>query len=379
VTNFTPMDPQTLARSSNADPGPQQAPQYPAPRPATRWREYVAVGAIACVLGAAGGAGTIAAFATAQPSSPIVAPTQGWTAVAAAVTPSVVSIIAGNDEGSGVVWDNAGHVVTNNHVISGVGVGGTVKVMVSDQRTFNAKVIGADPTTDLAVLQIENAPAGLLPLAHTAQTLHVGDSVMAIGNPLGLSGTVTTGIVSALDRPVATTSTKSTPVVTDAIQTSAPINPGNSGGALVNDQGVLVGINSSIASLDTSSSGQPGSIGIGFAIPLNEVNVIVPQLIQSGTAQHAYLGITTTDASVSTGGSELSGAGVTTVVGDGPSNQLLQRGDLITAVNGAPTPSSEALLGQVRTLPIGQSVILTVYRNGVQQSVTVTLGRSPLT
>ncbi|HEY3408341.1 MAG TPA: trypsin-like peptidase domain-containing protein, partial [Propionicimonas sp.] len=303
----------------------------------------------------------------------------GWTAVAAAVTPSVVSIIAGNDEGSGVVWDDAGHVVTNNHVISAVGVGGTVKVMVSDQRTFNAKVIGADPTTDLAVLQIENAPDGLLPLVHTAQTLHVGDSVMAIGNPLGLSGTVTTGIVSALDRPVATASSKSTPVVTDAIQTSAPINPGNSGGALVNDQGVLVGINSSIASLDTSSSGQPGSIGIGFAIPLNEVNVIVPQLIQSGTAQHAYLGITTTDASVATGGSELGGAGVTTVVGDGPSNQQLQRGDLITAVNGAPTPSSEALLGQVRTLPIGQSVILTVYRNGVQQSVTVTLGRSPLT
>lgn len=379
MTNFTPLDPHTLTRSPNAGPGPQQVPEYPTPRPAARWREYVAVGAIACVLGAAGGAGTVAALTTAQPSSPIVAPTPGWTAVAAAVTPSVVSIIAGNDEGSGVVWDDAGHVVTNNHVISTVGVGGTVKVMVSDQRTFNAKVIGADPTTDLAVLQIENAPDGLLPLVHTAQTLHVGDSVMAIGNPLGLSGTVTTGIVSALDRPVATTSSKSTPVVTDAIQTSAPINPGNSGGALVNDQGVLVGINSSIASLDTSSSGQPGSIGIGFAIPLNEVNVIVPQLIQSGTAQHAYLGITTTDASVATGGSELSGAGVTTVVGDGPSNQQLQRGDLITAVNGAPTPSSEALLGQVRTLPIGQSVILTVYRNGVQQSVTVTLGRSPLT
>ncbi|HEY3406904.1 MAG TPA: hypothetical protein VGK53_01895, partial [Propionicimonas sp.] len=122
MTNFTPLDPHTLTRSPNAGPGPQQVPEYPTPRPAARWREYVAVGAIACVLGAAGGAGTVAALTTAQPSSPIVAPTPGWTAVAAAVTPSVVSIIAGNDEGSGVVWDDAGHVVTNNHVISAVGV-----------------------------------------------------------------------------------------------------------------------------------------------------------------------------------------------------------------------------------------------------------------
>jgi putative serine protease PepD len=377
MINFAPEDPRMLPRPALSRPDTPAANPFTAPTPPSRWRDYVTVAAVACVMGGAVAIGAQAVLTPAKAAPTAAAAVQGWTGVAAQVTPSVVSIISGNDEGSGVIWDNAGHIVTNNHVIAGVGVGGTVQVMISDQRTYNAEVIGADPTTDLAVLQLENAPAGLQPLAHTTATLHVGDAVMAIGNPLGLSGTVTTGIVSALDRPVATTaSSRTAPVVTDAIQTSAAINPGNSGGALVDDQGVLVGINSSIASLGTTS-GQAGNIGIGFAIPLNEVNLIVPQLIQSGTAHHAFLGISTTDASVTTGGSQLSGAGVGTVLATGPSNQLLQPRDLITAINGAPTPNSDALLGQIRALPIGQAITLTVYRNGTPHSVTVTLGQSP--
>ncbi len=374
MTNMAPEDPPTFPRPADSPPHGATT-SFAAPRP-PRWRNYVTVAAVACVLGGAAVVGAQAVLTPAQASTAAATSPQVWTGVAAQVTPSVVSIIAANDEGSGVIWDKAGHIVTNNHVISGVGVGGTVKVMISDQRTYNAKVIGADPTTDLAALQIQNPPAGLQPLAHAPQTLHVGDAVMAIGNPLGLSGTVTTGIVSALDRPVATAASSSAaPVVTDAIQISAAINPGNSGGALVDDHGILVGINSSIASLGTTSA-QAGNIGIGFAIPLSEINLIVPQLIQSGSAHHAFLGISTTDASVTTGGSQLSGVGVSTVLATGPSNQLLQPRDLITAINGAPTPNSEALLGQIRALPIGRAITLTVYRDGTPRSVTVTLGQS---
>ena len=208
----------------------------------------------------------------------------------------------------------------------------------------------------------------------------MGDDVLAVGNPLGLSGTVTSGIVSAVDRPVATSAQSGTsgqPVVTDAIQTSAAVNPGNSGGALVNNAGTLIGINSSIASLSQSSGGQAGSIGIGFAIPTNEVDLIVPQLISSGVAHHAYLGVSSADATVDADGATKTGAGITQVVAGGPAASVLQAGDVVTAIDGQAVTGTESLVGRVRKLPVGQAVMVSYVRGGAVQSGQVVLGQAP--
>ncbi len=204
-----------------------------------------------------------------------------WTAVAKAVSPSVVSIDVttqqGSGAGSGVILDDNGHVLTNNHVVGDATGSGAINVTLADGRTYEATIVGTDPSTDLAVIKLASAPSDLTPISlGDSAVLKVGDPVMAVGNPLGLSGTVTTGIVSALNRPVSTSEASPSPngqtssdtVVTNAIQTSAAINPGNSGGALVNAKGELIGINSSIASLGASEGSQSGNIGIGFAIPV---------------------------------------------------------------------------------------------------------------
>src|SRR3954451_14238967 len=193
-----------------------------------------------------------------------------WVKVADDVGPSVVSISVqgqtGGDEGSGEIIDDAGHVLTNNHVVAAAADGGRIQVALSDARVFDARLVGADPVTDLAVVQMEAAPKNLAVLPFgDSETLRVGQQVMALGNPLGLSHTVTLGIVSALDLPVTTQSEspaqQGNPVVTNAIQTDAAVNPGNSGGALVDGSGRLVGVNSSIATLGASQGGQSGSIG----------------------------------------------------------------------------------------------------------------------
>ena len=272
-----------------------------------------------------------------------------WTATASVVSPSVVSITAtssqGGGQGSGVVIDKT-HVLTNNHVVSGAE---KLTVTMSDGRTYDAEVRGTDPSTDLAVITVKNAPSDMTPISiGNSDKIAVGDPVMAVGNPLGLAGTVTTGIVSALNRPVTTeaesdpqadpngqTQTQSETVVTNAIQTSAMINPGNSGGALVNASGQLIGINSAIASLGSSSGGQSGSIGIGFAIPVNEATSIAKQLIDNGVAAHAYLGVTPQDGSASDGSATRAGAEVTSVGDDTPASKAgLKEGDVIVAVNG---------------------------------------------
>ena len=227
-----------------------------------------------------------------------------WTATAAAVKNAVVAIkvegSSGQGQGSGVVTDAQGHIVTNNHVVSGAGQGAKLSVTIGD-KTYSAQVVGTDPSTDLAVLKLENPPSNLTVASWgDSSTLKVGQPVMAVGNPLGLSDTVTTGIVSALNRPVTTQAVtdndnnvsdqgSSDVVVTSAIQTNAAINPGNSGGALVDSSGALVGITSSIASLASngSSSGQSGNIGIGFAIPSAQVKSVVEQRHrQAPTAGH---------------------------------------------------------------------------------------------
>jgi len=278
-----------------------------------------------------------------------------------------------------------------------VGAGGQsqLSVTLNDGRSYSASVVGTDPSTDLAVIKLDNAPSDLTPIrAGDANALKVGDPVMAVGNPLGLAGTVTTGIVSALNRPVTTSQEdnqqqdpfgqsqqQGEPVVTNAIQTSAAINPGNSGGALVNASGQLVGINSSIASVGSSGTGsESGNIGIGFAIPVNEVTSIAGQLIAGGKAEHAYLGVSTQDDTVKDGTADRAAASVTQVVGGTPADKAgLRKGDAIVAVDGEPVDSGLSLVAQVRERGVGDKAKLTIVRGGQRQDVVVALASKPST
>ncbi|MDV3220732.1 S1C family serine protease [Intrasporangium sp.] len=312
-----------------------------------------------------------------------------WSAVAEAVTPSVVSIELEGGAGSGVILDAAGHIVTNNHVVEGARGNGAIQVTLSDGRTFEASIVGTDPSTDLAVIKLDAAPDDLTPMTlGDSDALAVGDPVMAIGNPLGLSGTVTTGIISALDRPVTTGSSNespfgnqgSEPVVTNAIQTSAAINPGNSGGALVNAQGELIGINSSIAQLGGGLGGPSGNIGIGFAIPVSEAKSIADQLIADGTAEHAFLGVSARNAVVEDGAAKRAGAEIAELTDGAPAEQAgIRAGDVVIAIDGDPVDSSTALVAQIRERTAGEKVTLTIIRDGSRQDVPVTLAARPTT
>jgi putative serine protease PepD len=381
---------------------PREGAEHAQPAKPRRWAELTAVAALAAVL-ASGGTyaatqldGSTQTSSTASSSSSLgrgtdEAPVKqadpnnpNWTTTASAVSPSVVAITVqaqgGSGQGSGVVIDGKGHVLTNNHVVAGGGQASKISVTLSDGRTYDATVAGTDPSTDLAVLTLKNPPDDLQPVAlGDSDALKVGDPVMAVGNPLGLAGTVTTGIVSALDRPVTTsgdenTSGSSEPVVTNAIQTSAAINPGNSGGALVNASGQLVGINSSIATLGASQGSQGGSIGIGFAIPVNEAKAIATQLIDKGSAQHALLGVTSRDGTASDGSAERAGASIAEVQPGTPAAEAgLRSGDVVVAVNGERVDSSLSLVAQIRERTVGDKVTLTVLRGGKELKLTATL------
>ncbi|HUQ61363.1 S1C family serine protease [Lentzea sp.] len=259
----------------------------PAVTPAPKfWRRTAPVlTAAALVAGLFGG---VTGAVVASPDSPaasssVVAQTVSntstldWSAVASTVLPSVVQVNVGDGLGSGVILTADGRILTNNHVVASAG--GQVTVTLNDGREVPATVVSTDPTSDLAVLQATGV-SGLTPIKWAdSGSVKIGDAVMAIGSPSGLQGTVTTGIVSALDRKVTVPgeTRRSQPVSYQAIQTDASINPGNSGGALVNAAGELVGINSAIYS-PASSSGEAGSVGIGFAIPSNTAKQIVGQL-----------------------------------------------------------------------------------------------------
>jgi len=325
----------------------------------------------------------------ADPSAP------NWSVTAAAVSPSVVAISVESSQsggqGSGVIFDAKGHIVTNNHVVAAGGSGSKISVTLNDKRTYDATIVGTDPSTDLAVIKLTNAPNDLKPIAlGDANTLKVGEPVMAVGNPLGLAGTVTTGIVSALNRPVTTSPQQSgdpfgqqqpagEPVVTNAVQTSAAINPGNSGGALVNAAGQLIGINSAIASLGSSgASSQSGNIGIGFAIPVNEAKSIAEQLITSGKALHAYLGVIPKDGVVADGSAKRAAAVITSVSGGTPADKAgLRVGDAIIAVDDEPIDGALSLIGQVRERSAGDKVTLKFLRDGETKTVSVTLVNKP--
>src|SRR5450631_436878 len=403
---YSPVVPQTPTESHPAaltQPGAKPA-QSAKPR---RLAEAAAIALVAAVLASAGtyavtrtdvaaAPATPARVSSTTSASPVVqanASAPNWSVTAGAVSPSVVAITVtssqGGGQGSGVIFDTKGHILTNNHVVAAGGAGSKLSVTLNDKRTYDATVVGTDPSTDLAVIKLTNAPGDLRAIAlGDANAIKVGDQVMAVGNPLGLAGTVTTGIVSALNRPV-TTAAQSTdpfsqqsadPVVTNAIQTSAAINPGNSGGALVNARGQLIGINSAIASLGSSlgSSNQSGNIGIGFAIPVDEARPIAEQLIASGKAIHPYLGVASKDGVVADGSARRAAAVLTNVVSGTPADKAgLQADDAIIAVDGNSVDGSLSLVAQVRELSVGDTVTLTVVRDGRHMNVIATLVAKP--
>ena len=310
-----------------------------------------------------------------------------WTDVAAAVSPAVVTIqtqgASSGGTGSGVIYDAQGDIVTNYHVIASVLGGGQIQVTLADGRLYSAVVVGHDKTTDLAVIRLENPPSDLTVARFASSAnLEVGAPVMAIGAPLGLSNTVTTGIVSALNRPVEVSvdedsssqdsQASSDLVVTNAIQIDASINPGNSGGPLFDTSGAVIGINSSIKSLATSSDGQAGSIGLGFAIPSDLVVSIADQLIASGSASHGMLGVTVKAATTTVGSDTYVGAEVQDVsAGSGASAAGIRAGDVIVKVEGQEVTSPKQLIGYVRRYKAGDTVTMTIVRDGATQDVSV--------
>ncbi len=300
-------------------------------------------------------------------------------------------------EGSGIIWDTSGHIVTNNHVVAGAA---RMTVTFSDGSSYDAKLVGTDPNTDLAVIQVTGAPGTLLkPITMGDSTqVKVGEMVVAIGDPFGLSNTMTTGIVSAIGRSILAdagngqNNSNNTPSfsIPDVIQTDAAINPGNSGGALVDMDGTLIGVPSQIESQSGSNS------GIGFAIPSAIVNRVVPQLISKGAAAHSYLGISGTSITPDVTSALNLNAGqqgvlVVSIVPGGPAEKAglkpatvdangnpTAAGDIITGINGQSVNRFEDLVSYLsdNTQP-GQSVTLSVLRGGQVIQVQVTLGTQP--
>ncbi|MCP9271775.1 S1C family serine protease [Mycolicibacterium arenosum] len=319
----------------------------------------------------------------ANPSQPAASlPAGSVEQVAAKVVPSVVKLETEmgrqSEEGSGIVLSADGLILTNNHVVAGAkdpGAGAQTKVTFADGTTTSYEVIGTDPSSDIAVVKAENA-SGLTPITlGSSGNLRVGQDVVAIGSPLGLEGTVTTGIVSALNRPVAAGGdAQNQNTVLDAIQTDAAINPGNSGGALVDMNGDLVGVNSAIATLggDPTES-QSGSIGLGFAIPVDQAKRIADELIQNGTASHASLGVqVVSDRTVD-------GAKIMDVTDGGAAQAAgLPAGAVVTKVDDRVIGSGNALVAAIRSKAPGDQVTLTYLdAQNKPQTVQVTLGKAP--
>ncbi|TFD57351.1 PDZ domain-containing protein [Cryobacterium suzukii] len=391
----------------------------------------IAALAIGALVGGSSGAGITALMMSGQnngvpvsqasgPSNVVVNNTKSVnqiTAVAAKASPSVVTIDVSSSSsggtGSGVILSDDGYVLTNTHVVTLDGAASDVKIEVksNDGKLYAATLVGTDPVSDLAVIKLTDA-SGLTPIAWgDSSELNVGDSAIAIGAPLGLSGTVTDGIVSALNRSitVASSAAPSSPdaptpeegqgqnpfffdfpnqdgtpsqgtqgatasIALPVIQTDAAINPGNSGGALLNGSGELIGINVAIASAgSTTSSSAAGSIGVGFSIPSNFAKRISEEIIANGTATHGLLGAGVKDASSST--SSTVGALISTVTSGGAAAKAgLAAGDVVTNFNGVPITDSIDLTAQVRVLPAGGTADLTYVRDGESITISVTVG-----
>jgi putative serine protease PepD len=301
-----------------------------------------------------------------------------WNVVAEQVQPTVVAmqIDAGESLGSGVIINSEkGYVVTNNHVVSG---SRSIDVVLADGRIFEGNVLGTDPSTDLAVVELVNPPSDLVEaeLGNSDEVV-VGEPVMAVGNPLGLDNTVTTGIISAMNRPVETGDPSGSldAVVTNAIQVDAAVNPGNSGGPLFDSKGRVIGINSSIATLGSSySGGAAGNIGLAFAIPVNQVKNVTSQLVESGVATHPYLGVKSQNADVTIDGTKRAGAALRTVEDGTPAAEAgLKVGDVVVAVDQHPISGYLSLTAWIRSYRPGDQVTLTVMQGGKAQDIQVTL------
>jgi putative serine protease PepD len=290
-------------------------------------------------------------------------------AIAKAVLPTVVSLqVSGSRDatGSGFVIDASGYILTNNHVIASAANGGSVKVFFQDGSSYDGKIVGRNPGFDLAVIKVNATNLPTLPLGDSDKVT-VGEPVIAVGSPLGLSGTVTSGIVSAFDRPVTAGGSGDTSFI-NAIQTDAAINPGNSGGPLVNGAGFAIGVNSAIATLGGSTT---GSIGLGFAIPINAARRIAQEIIQTGTSSTPILGVLV-DLNYNGPGARL-----TNVTADGPAEQAgLEPGDLVLAINGRSINGSTELVVAIRSYAPGERIELTIQKsNGTQRTVSATLSR----
>lgn len=298
-----------------------------------------------------------------------------WSAVAKEVSDSVVSIDVatsdGSAKGSGAIISDKGYIVTNNHVISGAK---QIQVTLANGTIYSAQIVGTDTTTDLAVIKLDNPPSNLKAAEFAdSDNLAVGESVMAIGNPLGYDDTATVGIVSALNRPVTVSDDNNNDIVTNAVQIDAAVNPGNSGGPTFNAAGQVIGINSSIAST-TTSSGTAGSIGIGFAIPSNLVKRVANEIIDNGTVQHVALGVTIKSSTVEADGVTRGCTQVQSVVDDSPAAKAgVKAGDSIVAFNGKAVNNNYSLLGYVRASAMNDKVTLTVVRDGNTMELDVTL------
>ncbi|HET8619854.1 MAG TPA: trypsin-like peptidase domain-containing protein, partial [Acidimicrobiales bacterium] len=316
------------------------------------------------------------------------APDEPLSQAAARVLPSVVSITveAGSamSSGSGIVISSDGQILTNNHVVAAAADGGDLSVTFSDGSRSGAEIVGRDPATDLAVIKAEGV-SGLTPATFgDSDALNVGDTVLAIGSPLGLDGSVSAGIVSALGRAITLQGESESPfggqepsgpgqvAVIDAIQTDAAINPGNSGGALIDADGEVVGVNTAIASLAQGTTSQGGNIGVGFAIPIDTARAIAEDLIADGEVTHAYLGVRLTEAE--DGGGALV-AGVEE--GQPAAEAGLRAGDLITRVGDEAVSDAADLTAAIRNLRPGDTVQVTFSRDGDEQAVEVVLGELP--
>ena len=299
--------------------------------------------------------------------------------VAQEVLPSVVKIDVSSGQesgsGSGIVLSSDGQILTNNHVVEVAGDSGSISVSFNDGSSAPAKILGTDPLTDTAVIQAEGVD-GLTPATiGKSSDLLVGEGVVAIGSPFGLESTVTSGIVSALDRPVDVGSDgEGNSTTYPAIQTDAAINPGNSGGPLVDLDGNLVGINSSIRTSSSSASQQGGSIGLGFAIPIDEVMPIVEQMINGETPTHARLGISVSDIANQSGAAVTEGAEIQEVTNGSTADSAgLQQGDVITKVDDKLIAGADSLVATIRSYRPGDEVTVTFERDGDTQTARLEL------
>ena len=391
----------------------------------------VAAAVVAALIG--GGLGAGIALAVNQPGDGVTTSTAAGSgsgivinnpstatavsAVAAKASPSVVTIaVAASSEsgtGSGIVLTSDGYVLTNNHVVTldGDTSAGTITVTSSDGRLYKAKIVGTDPLNDLAVIKLTDASGLTAATFANSNDLNVGDPVVAIGAPLDLPNTVTTGIVSALNRSIAVASsavpeqgsgsddsqnqgdspfnfwnfggeggtqqqqqTQTQNIYLSVLQTDAAINPGNSGGALLDSQGRVIGVNVAIAGTGSSSGGQSGSIGVGFSIPSNVAKRIADQLIAGTQPTHGQLGVESPAGQTATTGS-VAGVPVSKATAGQPAAAAgIKAGDVITAVAGVPVTDYTDLAGQVRAHPGGSTVDVTYSRDGRSQTVAVKLG-----